>query len=291
MWSVSFTVGREYDGRRLISFLRGGAEVSSRLVVSLKRVENGILLNGAPARTIDTVRCGDTVTLNIPDDPEAPEPLPYPLDIVYEDDCLLVINKPAGLAMHPTHNHRGDTLANAVAAHLAAKGRSLSLRAVGRLDKGTSGLAVCALSRYAASRLTGNIMKEYLAVAQGLFEGAGTIDTPIYRPDPMKTLRACGEAEGCETAVTHWEALERAGGLTLLRIRLETGRTHQIRVHFASLGAPLVGDDMYGSPIVSPPDRPLLHCSLVRFTHPVDGAAREFTVPPPRDFDFFYERR
>lgn len=288
MWSVSLTVPAEYDGRRLLSFLRGSAKISSRLAVSLKRVENGLMINGAHARTIDPVRVGDTVTLNIPDDGETVEPLEFPLDIVYEDDSLLVVNKPAGLAMHPTHNHQGDTLANAAAAYLAGKGRSLSLRAVGRLDKGTSGLVVCALNRFAAASLTGKISKEYTAVVEGIYEGSGTIDKPIYRPDPMKTMRACGECEGAQRAVTHWEALETRGGMTLMRIRLETGRTHQIRVHFASLGTPLAGDDMYGASGVNPLSRHLLHCGSISFPHPVTGEQMNFTVPPPEDFGYFY---
>lgn len=159
------------------------------------------------------------------------------IDVIYEDADLLAVNKSPFLAMHPTHNHQGDTFANAVAGHLQSEGKSAVFRCVGRLDKGTSGVVVCALNRYAAARLSGNISKKYIAVVRGRFEGSGTINKPIYRPDPMKTLRACGDMPGSESAVTHWESLYSSDEYSLLSLTLETGRTHQIRVHFASMDA------------------------------------------------------
>ena len=162
------------------------------------------------------------------------------------------------------------------------EGKECVFRSVGRLDKGTSGIVVCALNKFSAAKLSGKIYKEYLAVAGGEFYGDGVIDKPIIRPDPMKTLRDVGV--GGERAVTHWESLKVKDGCTLLRIHLETGRTHQIRVHFKSLGAPLVGDDMYCST-----DKRLshqaLHCCFVRFAHPVTEKIMEFTAPMPDDMN------
>jgi 23S rRNA pseudouridine1911/1915/1917 synthase len=167
-----------------------------------------------------------------------------PLDILYEDDDLIVVNKPPTIAVHESHNHVGDALSNALAYHLKSEGKPCAFRAVGRLDKGTSGIVVCALNKYCAAKLSGKVYKEYLAVASGVFEGEGTIDAPIYRPDPIITKRIV-DGRG-EKAVTHWTAVRNNGVQTLLRIKLETGRTHQIRAMLASAGHPLLGDGKYG---------------------------------------------
>jgi len=291
MPTLTFTVLPEEDGRPVRQILRSRG-VSVRLMNSLKRTPMGLCLNDtAVARTIDPVRAGDTLVLRIPQDADLPEALLFPLDILYEDEHILVVNKPAGLPMHPTHNHQGDTLANAVAAHMAGQGRPCAFRAAGRLDKGTSGLVVCALHSFAASKLNGAkgtygaLDKTYFALAHGECTGSGTFRSTSYRPKPNCTLRACRDYEdarqpGDETAVTHWEALACHDGVTFLCVRLETGRTHQIRVHFAHHGMPLLGDDYYGSP---PWDHPgfALHCGEARFVHPVTGEEMRFTAPLP----------
>ena len=278
---LRFQIDASYNGRKVVNFLRGEAGLSARLVQSLKRLPDGICLNGAPTRTIDQLCEGDELTLRLPDDLNRVEPLELPLDIRYEDDDLLILNKPAGLAMHPTHNHQGDTLANAVAAYFQEQGRQCVMRCVGRLDRDTSGIVLCALNRYAAARLSGRVEKEYLAVVSGLYRGSGTIDRPIIRPNPMHTSRAVGE--GGLPAVTHWTAVMQGDAMTLMRLRLETGRTHQIRVHFASLGTPLVGDTMYGTGD-GRIARQALHCALARFDHPVSGKQMTVEATPPPDF-------
>ncbi len=280
MRHIEFLIDEKYEGKKVIAYLRGQAKLSARLVNTLKRTEKGITLNGEHIRTVDMLREGDILAVNIPEDKNEIEPVEYPLDIVFEDNDILVINKPAGLAMHPTHNHQGDTLANAVASYFLSQGRNVAFRAVGRLDKCTSGLVLCALNKYAAARLSGNFEKTYFALVKGEYEGAGTIDTPIYRPDPMKTFRASGE--NGDTAVTHWQALASDGDTSLMKITLETGRTHQIRVHFSSIGSPLCGDDMYGSTDMRT-DRAALHCGILDFVHPVTGESLHFEVPLPED--------
>ena len=269
-----------FEGKKLICFLRGHVKISVRLLRSLKRVEGAIKINGENARTIDILHAGDTVTLSIPEDESHSIPIDYDLKIVYEDEDVLVIDKPAMLPMHESHNHQGDTLANAVAGYLSKKGKSLAFRAVGRLDKGTSGLVICALNSHTAARLSGNFEKTYYAMATGKYEGTGTIDKPIYRPDPMKTYRTADDRG--DRAVTHYEVLESAENYSLLKIQLETGRTHQIRVHFAYLGTPLYGDRMYGEehPLIG---RQALHCAKVSFTHPVTGKKIELTAELPED--------
>ena len=278
---LQYAIPSEYSSKRVLDFLKH-LGFSHRLITKLKQTPDGILLNGEHIRTIDPMSEGDLLEINLPTDKKESISIPVemPLDIIYEDDDILVLNKPAMLAVHESHNHLGDTLSNAVAFHLKKEGKPSVFRAVGRLDKGTSGLMVCALNRYAASRLSGKIKKQYLAIATGIYEGEGTIDAPIYRPDPILTVRTVDERG--ERAITHWKALKNDGENTLLRVKLETGRTHQIRVHFASLGTPLVGDTMYGTP-----DERIchqaLHCCECRFIHPVKNEKMHFFCDMPDD--------
>ncbi len=282
MRTLVFTVTPEFDGRRLKAFLRGSARCSGHLINTLKNTSGGILINGVPSRTIDPVRTGDTVALNIAETSTPPLVFDYPLSILFEDADLLVVNKPAGLSMHPTYNHKNGTLANAVASYLAQKGEPPAcMRAVGRLDKGTSGVAVLAKNLYAASVLSGEPEKEYLALIGGRLTGEGVIDVPIYRPFPDKTLRAVG---GGDAAVTRYKALREAGTFTLVRVFPQTGRTHQIRVHFQYIGFPLVGDELYGGEKSPFFDRPALHCEKVTLRHPVTRETMTFFAPLPSDF-------
>ena len=254
MRQIDYPIDARFDGKKLYSFLKGEAKFSSKLIRSLKQCDDGLQINGAHARTIDLLQTGD--------------------------DDLLVVNKPAMMPIHESHNHQGDTLQNCVALYEKEHGASGAFRAVGRLDKGTSGVVVCARNAHAAARLSGKPEKTYFAIATGLFTGSGTIDLPIYRPDPMKTLRTA-DPRG-DKAVTHWTAKKTDGQNTLLEITLETGRTHQIRVHFAALGAPLLGDTMYGTPD-NRIGRQALHCASVRFFHPVTGQEIVCRAPLPPD--------
>lgn len=284
MRSIKYTVPEAFEGKKLITFLRGHVKISVKLLRSLKRVPDGIMLNGQHARTVDLIHGGDTVSLNIPSDGVSSVSIPvdYPLDIIYEDDDLLIVNKPGNLAMHETHNHQGDTLANAVAAYLIKKNRPAAFRAIGRLDKGTSGLVVCALNSHVAARLSGKTEKQYLAVASGKYVGEGTIDKPVYRPDPMKTLRTADDRG--DRAVTHYSVLESGEDYSLLKIRLETGRTHQIRVHFQYLGTPLYGDRLYFEehPLI---EHQALHCGFLKFIHPVTEKEINLTAPMPPEME------
>ncbi len=280
--TITFIIDENYDGKKVLDFLKREAKCSHRLITKLKNEPDGITLNNEHIRTIDRIRKGDTLSISIPDDKKESISIKteIPLDAVYEDDDILVVNKPALLAVHESHNHQGDTLSNAVAYHLSKNGKASVFRAVGRLDKGTSGLMVCALNKYAASKLSGKIYKEYLAICSGVYEGEGTIDAPIFRADPIITLRSVDERG--EKAVTHWKAIKSDGENTLLRIHLDTGRTHQIRVHFAHLGTPLIGDTMYGKPDERITHQ-ALHCCYCRFIHPVTNEVMEFSREMPED--------
>ena len=280
---IEYVIDEEFNQKKVLDFLKRGQGYSHRIITKLKHRPDGLLLNGEHIRTIDLLRTGDVLTVNLPEDEEGISiPVEMPLDIIYEDDDIIVVNKPASVAVHESHNHLGDALSNAIAYHLKSEGKASVFRAVGRLDKGTSGVMVCALNRYAASVLNGKIEKEYLAVANGHFEGEGTIDKPIFRPDPIITLRTVDERG--DRALTHWQALKSDGKSTLLRIKLETGRTHQIRVHFAHLGAPLVGDTMYGEKDERISHQ-ALHCEKCSFVHPVTKKEMTFTAEIPEDFE------
>ena len=285
---IDFTIEEKYDGKRVVDFLKGKAKASARLITKLKHDDDGIMLNGVHTRTIDLLKTGDILSITLPVDKEeqtsAVEPLPYPLKVFYEDEDLLIVDKPAGLPLHPSHNHQGDTLANAVAYHLQQQGKSSVFRSIGRLDRGTSGIVICGLNRFVTGILNGNIYKEYMAVCDGIYEGEGIIEKPIYRPDPIKTYRTVDERG--EFALTEWKAISHYDNKTLLRIHLQTGRTHQIRVHFASLDTPLVGDTMYGTPREDI-SRQALHCCYCKFIHPVTNEVIEIESPLPEDIAKF----
>lgn len=280
MRTLRYIIPDEFDGKTVEGFLRGHIKMSLALFRSQKRVPDGITLNGIHTRSVDIIHKGDVLEVNIPDDERASLPSDYPLEIIYEDEDILVINKPAELPMHESHNHQGDTLANAVAGYLTKKGRPAVFRAVGRLDKGTSGAVLCALNTFAASKLSGKLEKEYIAIPTGKYTKKGTVDKPIYRPDPIKTYRTADDRG--DRAVTHYFPVEYGENYSLLRIRLETGRTHQIRVHFAFLGTPLYGDTMYGTPDIDI-GRQALHCRSLTFIHPVTNEKMTFEADLPED--------
>ena len=282
---LEYEITSKYDGEKVLTFLKCEINASARLIRQLKNIPDGITLNGEHIRTVDYLKLHDKLKLHLPNDTDEKsqivEPLEMPLSVLYEDDDLLIIDKPAGIAIHPSHNHQGDTLANAVSYHLKKQNKSAVFRSVGRLDKGTSGIVICALNKFSAAKLQGKkIYKEYTAIAEGTYENSGIIDAPIYRPDPIITVRTV-DSRG-ERAVTEWTALKNYKGRTLLKIHLVTGRTHQIRVHFSHLGTPLTGDTMYGTPS-DEISHQALHCSFVKFNHPVTNKEISITSPLPPD--------
>lgn len=282
MRTLTFTIHADYEGKPLLYYLKGFLKFSEGIVGTLRHTEGAVKINGNNTRVIDKIHTGDFLEITLPEKSNAPLLWDAPLDIVYEDSDILIVNKPAGISCHPSHNHPNFTMANAVAAYLLkTEGEEKASRTVGRLDKGTSGLLLFAKHSYAASRLNGNIDKVYFALVGKRIEAPGTIDTPIFRPDPLKTLRDTGKSG--DFAVTHYEPRGFFGEYTLLRVTIETGRTHQIRVHMKSIGAPLVGDDMYGGTLTKYLSRPALHCGEISFTHPATGERFHFSLPLPED--------
>lgn len=266
----------EQDGITVRSFLRGTCRISARLHRKLKQVENGITVDGRLVKARDVLKGGDMVVLHIPDE-DCVEAVSMPVDIVYEDDYVIVLNKPANMPVHPTHGHGSDTLANAVAAYLP----NVAFRPVNRLDRDTTGLVLAAKDSFSAVRLQESAEKIYYAVCTGRLEGQGTIDKPIRVKEGHGIQREVGD--GGERSITHWKALASNDEMTLVECRLETGRTHQIRVHFSSyMKMPLLGDDMYGGSRKRI-SRQALHCGFMAFIHPMTKKRIELTCPPPED--------
>lgn len=269
-------------GERLDAFLARAGEGLTRSAAQ-KLLEQGLVLrNGKPGRKNDKLTPGDVVEYTIPEaKPVDIVPTEIPLDIVYEDEDLLVINKPKGLVVHPAAGHSDDTLVNGL---LYALGDDLSgingeLRPgiVHRIDKDTSGLLAVAKNDFAhtmlASQLKDHTMaRTYEAIVVGTFrEDSGTVDAPIGR-HPTDRKKMCVTQRNSKPAVTHWEVVQRYRGYTHIRCRLETGRTHQIRVHMAYIGHPILGDTVYGhkKPELGQ-DSQCLHAGALCFQHPRDG--------------------
>ncbi len=280
---MRFTVPVELDRICVKDFLRKHCSVSARTLTKLKRTEMGITRNGEHIRSIDILRAGDIIDLNFPKDHMYIEPVDLPVEVVYEDDQIIIFNKPPHMPVHPVKDHKLDTLANAAAFHALNKGENYIFRVINRLDKDTSGLVLSAKNAYAAAFLKNHTEKLYFALCEGRIEGSGTIDEPLRLKEGHGIQREIGE--GGVRAVTHYKAVKNYNDeYTLLEIRLETGRTHQIRAHFSCKGHPLAGDDMYGGSTEKFP-RQCLHCGEIRFIHPESG--KELTVR--NDINFFKE--
>ena len=263
--------------------------------------EGRVLREGRPLRKNDKLQAGDVLALDLPEpQPVALEPEDIPLDIVYEDNDLLVINKPKGLVVHPAAGHWSGTLVNALLYHcrdsLSGINGELRPGIVHRIDKDTSGLLIVAKNDFAHQALAAQLQDHTLArtyvclVVGGVREDSGVIDAPIGRhPTDRKKMAI---REGGRRAVTHWRVLEELRGATYIEARLETGRTHQIRVHMASLGHPVLGDPVYG-PKRSPypvTGGQLLHAAVIGFDHPVSGERMRFEAPPEPRFLTWLER-
>lgn len=291
---LTHTVSPEEEGRMVKGILRGSLQLSYTLLKSLKWRENAILLNGQSVHVNAIVHAGDVVSVALsertPREDLYCENTAAP-DIVYEDEDLLVLNKPAGVAMHPKAD---DAAAPSLAAMLTGYlGEGSVPHFVSRLDKGTSGLLIAAKSGYIHDRLrralhSSELRREYRAVAVGqVTPPRGVIDAPIGRADGS-IIRRCVREDGLVSR-TEYEVLQTTERFTLLHLRPETGRTHQLRVHMAYLGHPLAGDWLYGTEDKNLIARPALHSYELWFTQPVTGQEMHFTAPIPQDMQRLLE--
>lgn len=278
MRTIEFKINEENDGVKIRDFLRGFG-VSSSLLKKLKNTAGGITVNGEFAKAIDVLKYGDELKIAIENSGKMPAPYHCEnVEVIYNDEDILILNKPPFMPVHESRNHRGDTLANAAACYMDS---DTAFRAVYRLDRDTSGLVLIAKNELAAGKLAGRVKKDYYAVCGGVIDGKGTIDLPIRRERDSIIKR--GVFPDGDRAVTHYTAIKSSGGGTLLKINLDTGRTHQIRVHFAHIGYPLLGDSLYGGDC-SRINRQALHCKTIYFAHPVTGERIKAECDFPPDF-------
>lgn len=286
---------------------------SAQVIKELKKMPESILINGSWEYMRHKLSVGEILTVNIQENAvsEKIQAIPMLLDIVYEDEDLLVINKPADMPIHPSLNHYHNSLANGLAWYFQQQEKPFIFRCVNRLDRDTSGLTIIAKHMLSAGILSAmitqrQIHREYLAIVAGkITPEAGTIDAPIGRAGNSIIERKIDWEQG-ERAVTHYQLLEYKNGYSLLSIHLETGRTHQIRVHMKHIGYPLIGDSLYHPDyqylskktdvsdqtpathtveILQPSDitRQALHSHRLQFIHPITGEYMDFTAPLPED--------
>lgn len=280
---ISFAVPTEFDGKMLKVFLKKYCNMSTRTLSKLKREDCGITRDNAVIKATDKVFANEKIVISLPKDKNEIIPIKGDLDILFEDEYLLCINKPYNMPVHPTKVHQTDTLSNIVSYYMVSKGENYAFRAVNRLDKDTSGIVILAKDRYTCAVMQGSneIQKEYVAVCEGeIFENI-TIDNPISL-EPNSKIKRCICDIG-QKAITHCTPIKSKNGHTLLRITLETGRTHQIRCHLSSVGHPLAGDDLYGGSrekIL----RQALHCMSVTFLHPITKCKVVIKTDIPQEF-------
>ena len=282
---------------------------STQNMIQLKKNAECVLVNNAPVYMTHRLNPGDLLTIHIIEETSSEKILPVelPLDIVYEDEDFMVINKPAGMPIHPSMNNYDNSVANALAWYFRQKEIPFVFRCVNRLDRDTSGLTIIAKHYVSAGMLSRmlsaeapsgsteqeqnipgsdirhkGIRRRYLAIVRGqVTPSSGTINAPLGRK-PGSVIERVVDFENGETAVTHYHVLEEKNGHSLVSLELETGRTHQIRIHMKYLGFPLIGDYLY-NPDTENINRQALHSYRLSFTHPITGAVMEFTAPLPED--------
>lgn len=269
--------------------------ISHRILVQLKNTPDGIRKNMLRAKTNELLKEGDLLSIRLLDETPSEHILPWDhaVSILYEDEDLMVLNKEAGIPVHPSQGHHENTLANALAHLFEERGEAFVFRAVNRLDRDTSGILLVAKHMLSSAILSSmvaekKIHRTYTAIAAGYTDAEGTVTLPIARKD-ASVIERCIDMERGEYACTHYRRLsyDPVCGCSQLLLKLETGRTHQIRVHMKAIGHPLPGDFLY-HPDFRHIGRQALHSWHIRFQHPITGEVMEFTAPLPEDFNFFH---
>ena len=280
---LKFSVEEKHDNMQAKRYLKQVHGLSTRLITRLKNTPEGILMDGKLLRAVDFVKAGAVITVNLPDEQsEYIEPIEGKLEILYEDSFILAVNKPPFMPVHPVKQHQTDTLANIVVYYAQKRGESYVFRAHNRLDRDTSGIVLIAKDKFTINILKNGVKKTYTALVHGKIGHGGTIAKPIGLLDDSKMVRHV-LSEGTP-AITHYAPIAFNEQATLLKLRLETGKTHQIRCHMSSMGHPLVGDDLYGGKrdFIN---RQALHCGTLEFTHPVTSEIITVTAPLPNDIE------
>ncbi len=290
MREFRFTVREEDEGLGIRKLLRKRLGLSSRLLARLKALRT-VFLNGEPFQGWMKLKAGDEITVKLPEEESHFIPEDIPIRPLYEDGDILIIDKPAGYSVHPTKGHPDHTIANGLMCYMENTGQKFKIRFANRLDMDTSGILIIAKNPHAQDEIirqmgSGKLKKYYLALTDGEpEEDEFTVNLPIGMPDPGQAARAVildGTGREC---VTHVKVAERYGGFSLCSIRLETGRTHQIRVHMSYLGFPVLGDPLYGRECPGLIDRQALHASRVEFLAPDGARPVVIDCPLPRDME------
>ena len=290
---MEYRITEAHDGKLLRQFLQTDLRLSSKEIKHIKFLENGLTVNGERVTVRRVLKAGDLLCIASEDTETAPiKPVDLPIKILYEDAHLVVPAKPADMPTHPSHDHYDDTVANALAYRYAKNGEPFVFRPVNRLDRNTSGLLLIARNRTAAGRLSeamksGKIRKSYLAILDGEMPlGEGVIDACLHRTQESIILReVCSpDAPDADPSRTEYRVLAVENGHTLVEAHPITGRTHQLRVHFAYIGHPLTGDDLYGTPSDAIA-RHALHARTLAFPHPVTNEVLKITAPLADDFE------
>lgn len=286
--NIDYIIDEDSAGLRVEQFLRR-KRYSGQNLSEIKRMPKSILVNGVHYYMRQELSTGDHLQVRICEtqNSEKIPPTKLPLDIIYEDEDLLVLNKPAGMPIHPSLNNYTISIANALAYYFQSQGKPFIFRCCNRLDRDTSGLTIVSKHLVSGSILSDmtkyrEVHREYLAIARGsVTPSEGTIQAPLGRKEGTIIERTVDWEHG-EDAVTHYKVVKEANGHSLVSLRLETGRTHQIRIHMKYLGYPLIGDYLY-NPDMEYMTRQALHSHHMEFTHPITGAHMSFTAPLPED--------
>lgn len=289
---IEYTV-TEADGRLTAGeIMRERLMLSSREVSRCKQFDDGVMCKGMPIRIISVLEPREVLTVRLYEDIENGSliiPSDEPIDIVYEDEDLILLNKKGDMVVHPSYAHYKDSLSNALAGYYKKTGQEHVMRVIGRLDRETSGLIVFAKNRHSASILSRKSermsrRKEYLALCSGIFETKeGTVDAPIERIPGQRMIREVRD-DG-KRAITHYKVEKEFQDFSLVRLKLDTGRTHQIRVHMSYIGHPLLGDNLYGKEIEDNKGltRAALHACHLEFEQPITGEKLSFEAQLPED--------
>lgn len=286
--NIDYIIDEDSAGLRVEQFLRR-KRYSGQNLSEIKRMPKSILVNGVHYYMRQELSTGDHLQVRICEtkNSEKIPPTKLPLDIIYEDEDLLVLNKPAGMPIHPSLNNYTNSIANALAYYFQSQGKPFIFRCCNRLDRDTSGLTIVSKHLVSGSILSDmtkyrKVHREYLAIVRGsVTPSEGTIQAPLGRKDGTIIERTVDWEHG-EDAVTHYKVVKEANGHSLVSLRLETGRTHQIRIHMKYLGYPLIGDYLY-NPDMEYMTRQALHSHHMEFTHPITGEHMSFTAPLPED--------
>lgn len=302
---IHYRIPNSYEGHKISEFLRNQG-ISTKSIIRLKSDVENVLLNDEPGFINRILKKDDRLTLCVKELESSKKipPVDLPLSIIYEDEDILIVNKPANMPIHPSMNNYENTLGNAVAYYYMKKGEPFLYRCINRLDRDTTGLTILAKHYLSCGILydemeSREIKRTYYAIVENrtVFDApyahrllqTGTIDLPLGRR-PDSAIERMVDIKNGDKAITHYRVLATNDGLSLLELQLDTGRTHQIRVHMQAIGHPLIGDFLY-NPKDTHMKRQALHAGKLSFRHPITKEILSFTAPVPRDMQVFFPDR